>query len=190
MESLARSLARRSDGPRLAANWLMRLVRIKTQLHARIALPASMAMKAIIQTFGDAEANAATVIPWLPQQPLLTPDEFHELRDSGRGRTPLSLTPGMDLLVARLSMKGYRQDTTSFEDELRIFENLLLLRDAGLFDANLNDFPTWRHQLVSCMFSVADPVATWKRFWDQMEEQRLRSRALGRIDIYTWQPGF
>jgi hypothetical protein len=176
MESLARNLARRSDGPRLAANWLMHLVRIKTQLHAWIALPASMAMKAIIQTFGDAEANAAIVIPWLPHRPPLTPDELDELRDSGRGRTPASLTPGMDLLVARLSMKAYRPDAESFEDELRIFENLLLLRDAGLFDANLNDFPTWRHQLVSCVFSGADPVATWKRLWNQMEEQRLRSR--------------
>ena len=176
MDLLARCLARRSDGPRLAANWLMRLVRIKTQLNAGIALPASMAMKAIIQVFGDAEENAAAVIQWLPPVSPMSPNELQELRNSGAGRTPTGLTFGMDGLVARLCMKAFRPDTKNFKDELEFFERLSLLRDAGLFEPNQNEIPTWRHQLVSYVYSGTDLVATWKRLWNQMEEQRLRSR--------------
>jgi hypothetical protein len=42
MDRLVRTLAERVDGPRLAADWLMRLVRIKTQLNTWLALPASI----------------------------------------------------------------------------------------------------------------------------------------------------
>jgi hypothetical protein len=176
MDLLARCLARRSDGPRLAANWLMRLIRIKTQLNAGIALPASMAMKAIIQVFGDAEEGAAAVIQWLPPITQLPANELQELRHSGVGRTPTGLIFGTDVLVSRLCMKAFRPVEKSFEDELELFEKLSLLRDAGLFESSLNELPTWRHQLVSFVYSDTDLVATWKRLWNQMEEQRLRAR--------------
>jgi len=175
MDLLARSIARRTDGLRLAANWIMRLVRLKTQLNAWAALPASMAMKALIQAFGSSEENAATVIRWLPHIPSLSTSELQKLRESGVGRIPTGITPGMDVLIARLSMKAFRQDTKSFDDELQLFESLSLLRDPGLHDP-MNAIPTWRHELISCAFSSTDPAATWKRHWDQLEEQRLRSR--------------
>ena len=176
MNLLAQSIARRTDGPRLAADWLMRLVRIKTQLNPWAALPASMAMKAMIETFGSAEERARNVIEWLPHVPALSPGELQELSSSGVGQTPRGITPGMDILVARMTMKACREDTKSFDDELQLLENLLLLRDPGLHNADLNELPTWRHQLVSCAFSSADLVITWKRCWQQLEEQRLRQR--------------
>lgn len=174
--SLARCLSRRSDGPRLAANWLRRLVREKTQLNEAIALPASLAMKAIIEVFGNTEENSVAVLQWLPPVTKLSPNEIQELRQSGVGRTPAGLIFGMDVLVARLCMKAYRTDPKSFKDETELFEELLLLRDAGIFEGHQNEIPTWRHQLVSVVFSDTDPAATWKRLWNQMEEQRLRSR--------------
>ena len=82
----------------------------------------------------------------------------------------------MDILIARMTMKACRQDTKSFDDELQLFENLSLLRDPGLHNVDLNQLPTWRHQLISCAFSSADLVITWKRCWQQLEEQRLRLR--------------
>jgi hypothetical protein len=177
MGLLARCLfSRRSDGPRLAANWLRRLVREKTQLNAAIALPASLAMKAIIEVYGNAQENSAAVLQWLPPVTELSPNEIQELRQSGVGRTPAGLIFGMDVLVARLCMKAYRTDAKSFKDELELFEKLLLLRDAGIFEPHQNEIPTWRHQLVSLVFSDNNLVATWKRLWNQMEEQRLRSR--------------
>lgn len=176
MGLLVRWLSRRSDGPRLAANWLRRLVREKTQLNAAIALPASLAMNAIIEVFGNTEENSVAVLQWLPPVTELSPNEIQELRQSGVGRTPAGLIFGMDVLVARLCMKAYRTDAKNFKDELELFEELLLLRDAGIFEAHQNEIPTWRHQLVSLVFSDTDLVATWKRLWNQMEEQRLRSR--------------
>jgi hypothetical protein len=176
MDSLAQTIARRADGPRLVADWLMRLVRMKTQLSAWAALPASMAMKAMIQIFGSTEERATTVIQWFPYIPALSKGELQELRGTGVGRISIGITPQVDVLVARLSMKGFRQDTKSFDDELRLYENLSLLRDPGLHDVNFDELPTWRHQLVSCVFLGTDPVVTWKRHWGQLEEQRLRSR--------------
>jgi hypothetical protein len=176
MERLALVLSRRSDGPRLAADWLMRLVRVKTPLDGWPALPVSMALKAIVQVLGDVEAHSASVIKWLPNPLLLQTEELNQLGGSGMGRIPTSLTPGMDILLARLFMKAYRTDTESFEEELRLFGDLLLLRDIGLHDTNLSEFPTWRHQLVSCAFMRPGLVGTWRQLWKQMEEQRLRSR--------------
>ena len=133
MDLLAQSIAHRADGPRLAADWSIRLVRIKTQLNAWAALPASMAMKAMIETFGSTEESATTVIESFPRIPALSPGELQELRGSGVGRTPRGVTPGMDILIARMTMKACRQDTKSFDDELQLFENLSLLRDPGAF---------------------------------------------------------
>ena len=141
MDLLAQSIAHRADGPRLAADWLIRLVRIKTQLNAWAALPASMAMKAMIETFGSTEESATTVIESFPRIPALSPGELQELRGSGVGRTPRGVTPGMDIPIARMTMKACRQDTKSFDDELQLFENLSLLRDPGLHNIDLNELP-------------------------------------------------
>ncbi len=177
MQRLAQGLARRNDGSRLVAHWLMRLVRIKTQLNAWLSLPASMAIRALVQVFGDSEVNAAGVIQCLPPTTTLSPDDEKHLRLSGVGQAHTSLTPGIDILIVKLLMKAFRQDTKSFEDELRAFNNLLLVRDSGLFtDPSLTELATWRHQLVGRALTGPNLVGTWKSCWDLLEEQRRRTR--------------
>lgn len=177
MERLAKTLALRNDGSKLAAHWLMRLVRIKTQLNEWLSLPASMAIEALVRVFGDSERNAAGVIQWLPSITKLSADEEKELRLSGLGLASANLTPGTDILMVRLLMKAFRDDPKNFNDELHAFSNLLLVRDAGLFtDPSLSELGTWRHRLVGHALAGPDLVSRWKKHWNALEEQRRRNR--------------
>jgi hypothetical protein len=176
LEQLAQRLVQRSDGSRLAAHWLMRLVRMKTLLNPWLALPPSMAIKAIVQAFGDSENNPVLILNQLPLVSELTDDDKDELRASGKGKTFSGQTPKSDVLMSRLLLKAFRSDTSGFKEEFQLFEELLLLRDSGLFDPNLNELPTWRHQLASCTFLEVNLASTWKRLWEQLEGQRLRSK--------------
>lgn len=176
MEQLAQRLVQRSDGSRLAAHWLMRLVRMKTLLNPWLALPPSMAIKAIVQVFGDSEKNAVPIINQLPLVSELTDDDKDELRASGKSKTLSGQTPKTDVLMARLFLKAFRSDTNGFSEDSQLFEELLLLRDSGLFDPNPNEVPTWRHQLASCTFPEVNLASTWRRLWEQLEGQRLRSK--------------
>jgi hypothetical protein len=176
MEQLARKLQSRRDGPQLAAHWLLRLIRIKSLLHPWLALPASFATKAIIQVFGDSEKNAAPILNHLKTDFQLTDDERNALRASGKGKNVGAQTHKVDVLMARLLLKAHRSDTADYNEEGQVFEDVLLLRDPGLFDPNQNQSPTWRHHLASCTLNDADLACTWKRKWEDLSTQRLRAK--------------
>ena len=177
MERRARVLANRPDGSEITAHWLLRLVRMKTQLEPWRTLPASIAIGALVKVFGDSEAHAAAVVQFIPPAPTLLPDEEENLRQSGVGQPPARLTPGTDFLIARLLMKAFRQDTESFQSELHEFSALLLARDPGLSKSPANiEMATWRHRLVGCTLLGPGIVSSWLRLWGQMEEQRRRRR--------------
>ncbi len=177
MHLLAWGLSRRKDGFQLAAHWLLRLVRMKTQLSGWHVLPVSMAIQGLVRVFGDDESNATLVLEGLPVSSPLSQAEKQKLRFAGLGSPSLSPTPRMDILMVRLLMKAFRQDTKGYDEERETFGDLLLMRDAGLYtDPNLSEAATWRHQLLGCVFGGSDLVNLWREYWDQLEEQRLRLR--------------
>ena len=176
MVQLVGMLQSRSDGSHLGAQWLLRLVRVKSTLNPWLALPASFAMEAVARVFGDSEEHARPILGWLEVDCQIADGERMTLRGLGRGRSFSARPYRVDVLMARLVLKAHCSDTSDYQEENQLLEDVLFLRDPGLFDPNQNQSPTWRHHLASWTLRDADLAGFWKQRWENLASQRLRAK--------------